>query len=149
VPYSPSLMKFLAQHSIPVVLHVPYSPSLTPPYSSFFLFPMMKRKKFQYIADTQLNATWYLHVIQKQAYKTCWKWKNRWNNCIQSGGTYFEGHNSASLISSLVYLQQILSQIFLSALMLYSLCVKQNLLKYSVLIYWTESQWGIKWWKLQ
>jgi hypothetical protein len=35
-----------------------------------------------------------LQAIPKQAYQTCTeKWKNSWNRCIQSGGSYFAGDN--------------------------------------------------------
>jgi hypothetical protein len=35
-----------------------------------------------------------LQAIPKQAYQTCIeKWKEHWNCCIQSGGSYFEGDN--------------------------------------------------------
>jgi histone-lysine N-methyltransferase SETMAR len=86
----------LAKHSIPVVPHPPYSPDLTP--SDFFLFPRLKstlkEKRLQDVTDMQLNTTWQLQVIPKQAYQTCIeKWKDCWNHCIQSGGSYFEGDN--------------------------------------------------------
>jgi hypothetical protein len=45
-------------------------------------------------AEIQLNTTRQLQAIPKQAYQTCTeKWKDRWNRCIQSGGSYFEGDN--------------------------------------------------------
>jgi hypothetical protein len=86
----------LAKHSIPVVSHQPYSPDLAP--CEFFLFPRLKStlkgKRFQEVADMQLNMTRQLQVIPKQAYQTCTeKWKDRWNRCIQSVGPYFEGDN--------------------------------------------------------
>jgi hypothetical protein len=84
----------LAKHSIPVVPHPPYSPDLAP--CDFLLFPglMNTLKGKQYIAEIQLNTTWQLQAIPKQAYQTCIeKWKDRWNRCIQSGGSYFEGDN--------------------------------------------------------
>jgi hypothetical protein len=91
-----SVKEFLAKHSIPVVPHPPYSPNLTP--CDFFLFPRlkstMKGKRFQDVAEIQLNTKRQLHAIPKQAYQTCIeKWKDRWNRCIQYGGSYFEGDN--------------------------------------------------------
>jgi hypothetical protein len=91
-----SVKKFLAKHSIPVVPHPPYSPDLA--LCNFFLFPglksTLKRKRFQDVAGIQLNTTWQLQAIPKQTYQTCIeKWKDHWNHCIQSGGSYFEGDN--------------------------------------------------------
>jgi hypothetical protein len=86
----------LAKHSIPLVPHPPYSPDLAP--CNFFLFPRLKStlkgKRFQGIAEIQLNTTQQLQAITKQAYQTCTeKWKDRWNYCIKSGGSNFEEDN--------------------------------------------------------
>jgi hypothetical protein len=91
-----SVREFLAKHSIPVVPHSPYSPDLAP--CDFFFFPRpkstLKGKQFQDVAEIQLNTTRQLHAIPKQAYPTCIeKWKDCWNRCIQSGGSYCEGDN--------------------------------------------------------
>jgi histone-lysine N-methyltransferase SETMAR len=91
-----SVREFLAKHSIPVVPHPPYSPNLAP--RDFFLFPRLKStlkgKRFQDVAEIQLNTTRQLEAIPKQGYQTCTeKWKDHWNRCIQSGGSYFEGDN--------------------------------------------------------
>jgi hypothetical protein len=46
------------------------------------------------LAEIQLNTTRQLQAIPKQAYQTCTeKLKDRWNRCVQSGGSYFEGDN--------------------------------------------------------
>jgi hypothetical protein len=79
-----------------MVPHPPYSPDLAP--CDFFLFPRLKStlkgKRFQDVMEIQLNTTWQLQVIPKQACQTCIKkWKDHWNCCIQSGGSYFEGDN--------------------------------------------------------
>jgi hypothetical protein len=86
----------LAKHSIPVVPHPSYSPGLTP--CDLFFFPRLKSalkvKRFQDVAEIQLNTTRQLQAIPKQACQTCIEeWKDRWNRCIQSGGSYFEGDN--------------------------------------------------------
>jgi hypothetical protein len=83
----------LAKHTIPVVPHPPYSPDLAP--CDFSLFSRLKSTlKGKDIADIQLNTTRQSQVIPKQAYQTCIeKWKDRWNRCIQCGGSYFEGDN--------------------------------------------------------
>jgi hypothetical protein len=86
----------LAKHSIPIVPHPPYSPDSAP--CDFFLFPRLKStlkgKRFQDVAEIQLNTTQQLQAFPKQAYQICIeKWKDRWNLCIQSGVSYFEGDN--------------------------------------------------------
>jgi hypothetical protein len=91
-----NVWEFLAKHSIPVVPHPPYSPYLAP--CDFFLFPRLKstlkEERFQDAAEKQLNTTRQLQAIPKQACQTyIEKWKDRWNCCIQSGGSYFEGDN--------------------------------------------------------
>jgi transposase len=91
-----SVREFLAKHSIPVVPRPPYSPDLVSCGS--FLFPWLKStlkgKQFQDATEIQLNMTQQLQAIPRQAYQTCVeKWKDRWNRCIQSGGSYFEGGN--------------------------------------------------------
>jgi hypothetical protein len=54
----------------------------------------LKWKRFQDVSEIHLNTTLQLQAIPKQAYQTCIeKWKDRWNRCIQSGGSYFEGDN--------------------------------------------------------
>jgi hypothetical protein len=61
--------EFLAKHSIPVVPHPPYSPDLAP--CDIFLFPRLNStltgKRFQYVAEIQLNMTLQLQAIPKQA----------------------------------------------------------------------------------
>jgi hypothetical protein len=94
-----SVREFLANHSIPVVPHLPYSPDLAP--FDFFLFPRLKStlkgKRFQDVAEIQLNTTWQLQAIPKQAYQTYIEnWKDRWNHCIQSGGSYLKGDTSSN-----------------------------------------------------
>jgi hypothetical protein len=93
---APSFREFLAKHSIPVVPHPPYSPDLAP--CNLLLFPRLKstlkEKRFQDFMEMQLNTTQQLQTIPKQAYQTyIEKWKDRWNCCILSAGSYFEGDN--------------------------------------------------------
>jgi hypothetical protein len=63
----------LDKHSIAVVTHPPYSPYLAP--CDFFLFPRLKctlkGKRFQDVAEIQLNKTRKLQAIPKKAYQTC------------------------------------------------------------------------------
>jgi hypothetical protein len=79
-----------------MVPHLLYSPDLAP--CDFFLFPRLKStlkgRQFQDVTQIQINTTWQLQAIPKQAYQTCTeKRKDRWNRCTQSGGSYFEGDN--------------------------------------------------------
>jgi hypothetical protein len=64
----------------------------------FFLFPRqkstLKGKRLKDIAEIQLNTTRQLQAIPRQACQTfIEKWNDRWNRCIQSAGSYFEGDN--------------------------------------------------------
>jgi hypothetical protein len=84
-----SVREFLAKQSIPVVPHPPYLPDLAS--CDFFLFPKLrstlKGKRFQDIAELQLNTARKLQAIPKHAYQTCIKkFKNLWNRCVQTGG---------------------------------------------------------------
>jgi hypothetical protein len=67
-----SVREFLGKHSIPVVPHLPYSLDFAP--CDFFLFPRLKStlkgKRFQDVAEIQLNTTRQLQAIPKQAYQT-------------------------------------------------------------------------------
>jgi histone-lysine N-methyltransferase SETMAR len=96
MPRGPECQGILGQAQQPRVPHPPFSPDLAP--CDFFIFPKLKNtlkgKRFQDVADIQLNTTRQLQVIPKQAYQTCIeKWKDRWNRFIKSGGSYFEGDN--------------------------------------------------------
>jgi hypothetical protein len=103
-----SVREFLAKHSIPVVPHSPHSPDLAP--CDFFLFPRLKStlkgKRFEDVSEIQLNTTRQLQAIPKQVYqKFIEKWKDRWNRCKQSGGSYFEGDNFEQLVDAFVFIQ--------------------------------------------
>jgi hypothetical protein len=67
-----SVREFLAKHSILVVHHPSYSPDLAS--CDFFLFlrlkSALKGKRFQDVAEIQLNTTRQLQAIPKQAYQT-------------------------------------------------------------------------------
>jgi hypothetical protein len=91
-----NVREFLAKYCIPMVSHPSNSPDLAP--CDFFLYHRLKStlkgKGFQDVAEIQLNTTRQLQAIHKQAYQTCIeKWKDCWNLCIQSVGSYFEGDN--------------------------------------------------------
>jgi transposase len=65
-----SVREFLAKYSILVVPYPPYSPDLAP--CDLFLLTRLqstlKRKRFQDVAEIQLNTTRQLQAIPKQAY---------------------------------------------------------------------------------
>jgi hypothetical protein len=98
----------LAKHSILVVPHPLYSPHLPP----LRLIPLpqaeehLERETISRRRGDKLNTTRQLQAIPKQAYQTCIeKWKDRWNRCVQSAGSYFEGDNFEQLVDAFVFLQ--------------------------------------------
>lgn len=84
---------FLAQKSIVVLQHPPYSPDLSP--CDFWLFPKlkmaMKGKRFDTISDIQKATTMVLQAISKVEYQNCFEqFLLRFQLCIDSQGAYFE-----------------------------------------------------------
>ena len=52
----------------------------------------MEGRQFDYVEDIQANATGQLRAITKSDYQRRFRqWQERWNNCIQAQGHYFEG----------------------------------------------------------
>jgi transposase len=88
--------EFLAKRSIHVVPHRPYSPDLAP--CDFFLFPKlnstMKGKRFQDVAEIQLNTTRQLQAIPKQADQTC---NEKWKDCRNLEGRTLKEITSSNL----------------------------------------------------
>jgi hypothetical protein len=75
-------------------------PALLTRFGPLRLLPLSKAeehpegKTISRLAEIHLNTIRQLQAIPKQVYQTCTeKWKVRWNRCIQSGGSYFEGDN--------------------------------------------------------
>jgi len=86
--------EFLAKHNLLSLPHPPYSPDLA--LCDFFLFPQLKKtmkvRQFDYVEKIEANATRQLRTITKSDYQRCFcQWQERWNECIQAQGHYFEG----------------------------------------------------------
>lgn len=91
-----SIRKFLAEVSMTVVPHPPYSPDLAP--NDFFLFPKLKSTlkgaRFDDIEAIQRSTAERLKAIPVSEFQRCTRmWQNRWQHCIDSQGNYFEGDN--------------------------------------------------------
>lgn len=91
-----SIRVFLAKKNIPVLPHPPYSPDLAP--CDFYLFPKLKLKLkghyFGTIEDIQKTVTDDLNTLTENDFQDCYdQWKKRWNHCVTSQGSYFEGDN--------------------------------------------------------
>jgi hypothetical protein len=83
---------FLANHGIPVVQQLPFSPDMAP--CDFWLFPKLemalKGKRFDDNTFEE-NMTSDMSSIPKDCFKRCFQqWPNRWHKCIASEGAYFE-----------------------------------------------------------
>jgi hypothetical protein len=90
-----SVTEFLAKHSIPVVLHPPYSPDLTP--CDFFLFPRLK---------STLKGKWFQDVAEMR-HGSCRPFPNKpTRHALKSGriagivAYNLEGHTLKEIISS-------------------------------------------------
>jgi len=91
-----SIREFLAKENIPALPHPPYSPDLAP--CDFYLFPKLKFKlKGHHLGTTefiQKVVTDELHTLTENDFRYChYQWKKRWNHCVTSQGSYFEGDN--------------------------------------------------------
>ena len=90
-----SIREFLVKKNIPVLPHPPYSPDLAP--CNFCLFPKLKSKlkgHFGTMENIQKIVTDELNTFTKNDFQYCYDhWKKRWNHCVTSQGSYFEGHN--------------------------------------------------------
>jgi len=87
-----SIREFLAKKNIPVLPHPPYSPDLAP--CGFYLFSKLKLKLKGRHFGTMENITDGLHTLTENDFRYCYdQWKKRWNHCVTSQGSYFEGDN--------------------------------------------------------
>jgi transposase len=78
---------FLAKQETMVLPQPPYSPDLT--QADFFLFQKLKSTLKGQRKENSLED---LRAIPKNTFQDCfWKWKKRWEWCINSQGEYFEG----------------------------------------------------------
>ena len=86
--------QFLAQRSVTVIDHPPYSPDLAP--ADFFLFPRLKialkGTRFEDLDDIQESVTKTLQTIPAEAFSGSFhKLFERCQRCIEGEGDYFEG----------------------------------------------------------
>ena len=91
-----SIREFLVKKNIPILPHPPYSPDLAP--CDFYLFSKLKSKlkghHFGTTENIQKVVTNKLHTLTENDFQYCYdQWKKRWNHCVTSQGSYFEGDN--------------------------------------------------------
>jgi len=91
-----SIREFLVKKNIPVLPHPPYSPDIAP--CDFYLFPKLKSElkghHFGTMENIQIIVTDELHTLTENDFRYCCdQWKKRWNHCVTSQGSYFEGYN--------------------------------------------------------
>jgi len=87
-----SIREFLVKKNIPVLPHPPYSPDLAP--CNFYLFSKLKLKlkghHFGMMENIQKVVTNDLHPLTQNDFRYCYdQWKERWNHCVTSHGSYF------------------------------------------------------------
>jgi len=78
-----------------LLVHPPYSPDLAP--CDFFLFPELKKylrgRRFETDEEVNSTVTGALRVISKEGLWHVFEtWQKRWDLCITSQGSYFEGN---------------------------------------------------------
>jgi len=91
-----SIWEFLVKKNIPILPHPPYSPDLAP--CDFYRFPKLKSKlkghHFGTMENVQKIVTDELHALTENDFHYCYdQWEKRWNHCVTSQGSYFEGDN--------------------------------------------------------
>jgi transposase len=91
-----SIREFLAKKNIPTLPQPPYSPDLAP--CDFYLFPKLKSKlkghHYGTVENIKKIVTDELSTLTENDFQYCYdQWKKRWNHCVTSQGSYFEGDN--------------------------------------------------------
>jgi len=86
----------LGEEKHSVFPHPHYSPNLAP--CDFYLFSKLKLKLKGHHFGTMENikklVTVELHTLTENDFRYCFdQWKKRWNHCVTSQGSYFEGDN--------------------------------------------------------
>ena len=88
------IREFFRKHEATVVPQPPYSPDLA--LADFFLFPKLKPsqkgRQFQVVEEIEENSLRDLCAIPQNTFQDVLQnWKKHWEQCIKSGGEYFEG----------------------------------------------------------
>ena len=90
-----SIQEFLAKKNIPVLPQPLYSPDLAP--CDFYLFLNWNRSWRVIISGrwkTQKIVTDERNTLTENDFQYCYdQWEKRWNHCVTSQGSYFEGDN--------------------------------------------------------
>jgi len=97
--------EFLTKHEMTVVPQLPYSQDLAP--ADFFLFlklkSSLKGRRFQTDEEIEENSIRDLHAILQNTFQDAFQnWKKRWEQCIKSGGEYFEGDKFDWVVSQAI-----------------------------------------------
>jgi histone-lysine N-methyltransferase SETMAR len=92
-----SVKQFLAEKSITVLEHPPYSPDLAP--CDFFLFPKVKSElkgtRFESVTEVKKKTTELLRQLKEDDLQHCFdQWKTRMQRCVDAEGEYIEGERS-------------------------------------------------------
>ena len=75
---------------IKTVPHRPYSPGLAP--CDFWLFPKLRGCRYETIEEMKEAVTKVIDSLAQEDYHRAFqKLLERYNNCIATGGDYFEG----------------------------------------------------------
>jgi hypothetical protein len=84
-----SIREFLAKKNIPTLPHPPYSQDLS--RCDFYLFPKLKSKLKGHHFETVTDK---LRTLTENEFRYCYdQWRERWNHCVTSQGSYFDGDN--------------------------------------------------------
>ena len=82
---------------IKTVPHRPYSPELAP--GDFCLFPKLRGCRYETIEEMKEDVTKVIDTLtQEDFYGALQKLLERYNECIATGGDYFEGDKNFMLI---------------------------------------------------
>ena len=75
---------------INTVLHPPYNPDLAP--SDFWLFPKLRVCRYETIEEMKEAMTKVIDTLTQEDFHGAFqKLLERYNDCIATGGDYFEG----------------------------------------------------------
>ena len=85
---------YLTEMGVKTVPHPPYSTDLAP--CNFWMFPRLKEKlrgrRFEDVEEMKEAVTEALDTFTLEDYQRAFKkWLERYNKCIELGGSYFEG----------------------------------------------------------